>query len=624
MLSRGQSVDRVPSLPPEMAAGFDIGAAVGRGAAGVVYRGREKALGGAPVAIKAVATRSMARAQQDQLLQEIGTLKKCSHANIVALKNFYGSASTAQVFIVMEWCGEGDLERFIMRCGSQLPGGGALRVIQEHVALHFMRQLAAALRFLRSIDVVHGDLKPANLLLTKSPAAGGAGASVPQLKVGDFGLAQSLRGDESSSRLHGTALYLAPELVISRSFSAGCDLWSSGAILHRMLYGWPAVHPPGPEQNDLDSALRRIAALGSEHNRDQPQALPSSPAPLTVSDSCQDLLLKLLQPRPEQRISFGLLWGHPCINLPSQEAADSAATSAEELAAAAYAGLGTDHTGARLVAAKNAFLDAGHRYLALERDSGSGMLPEDARQCAFAMVRRAEELSDAAMQVGYVQPEPEPEPEPELAPEHSREGDREMRLSQTSSSGRYSLSATCSPAMTSIGATANQVATVPAAVPALHQQQRLALTAQIAAKAVAADSTGHMENARNLYVEVLERVASMEMDGQIDPALLQSSGLRVQFAEYAARVAELEKQLQPTNGLHLESSARSSGASDASCARSDADAAGVSLTGSSISANSNASDLDRDGQYNSTCGIQPSTTRHVCSSACERPCQFDA
>ena len=614
MLVRGQSVDRAPSLPPEMAAGFDIGVAVGKGSAGVVYRGRQKAMGGAPVAIKVVATRSMSREQQDQLLQEIGTLKKCAHANIVALKDFYGSASTAKVFVVMEWCSEGDLEGFIMRCGSQLPCGGALRVVQEHVALHFMQQLAAALRFLRTIDIVHGDLKPANLLLTKSAAAGGAGASLPQLKVGDFGLAQSLRGDESSSRLHGTALYLAPELVISRSFTAGCDLWSSGAILHRMLYGWPAIHPPGPQQNDLDSALRRIAALGSGPNRDEPQALPSSPASLPVSESCQDLLLKLLQPRPERRISFDQLWRHSCIKLPSQEAADSAATSAEELAAAAYAGLGTAHAGALLVTAKNAFLDAGHRYLALEKDSGSGMLPEDARHCAFVMVRRAEELSDAVMQVGYVQPEPEPEPEPkpEHAPRHSLEDGSEMRLSQTSSSGRHSTIATCSPASTGIGATANQVATVAPADQAL-QQQRLASMAHIAAKAVAADSKGLIEEARNLYVEVLERVASMEMDGQIDPTLLQSSGLRVQFADYAARAMDLEKQLQSTDGLQLDrigsaSSARSSATSDGSSARSDAAEAGGSLTDS--------------GDHNSA---QPSTTtRHVCSSACERPCHFAA
>ena len=64
----------------------------------------------------------MSRNEQDQLIREIGTLKRCSHANIVALRDFYGSTSTAQVFIVMEWCGEGDLERFIHRCGKQLPG----------------------------------------------------------------------------------------------------------------------------------------------------------------------------------------------------------------------------------------------------------------------------------------------------------------------------------------------------------------------------------------------------------------------------------------------------------------------------------------------------------------------
>ena len=346
-------------LPPEMAANFDVGAAVGKGASGTVYRGRERCEGGSGVlvAIKAVATRSMPLDKQDQLIQEIGTLKRCSHTNIVALKAFYGSASTAQVFIVMEWCGQGDLENFIDRRGSQLPSSAsarsALRVLEERVALHFMRQLSAALRFLRSIDIVHGDLKPANLLLTTAASSSSAANSstgapaLPQLKVGDFGLAQSLRGEESSSRLHGTALYLAPELVLTRSFNAGCDLWSSGSILHRMLYGWPSVHPPGPQQNDLDAALRRIASLGGSGddggagaggNRDviMPPPLPRSPPAPAVSEICKALLLSLLQPRPEQRIAFDDLWRHPCIDLPRRETADAAAAAAEGMAAAAY------------------------------------------------------------------------------------------------------------------------------------------------------------------------------------------------------------------------------------------------------------------------------------------------
>ena len=159
-----------------------------------------------------------------------------------------------------------------------------------------------------------------------------------------------------------------------------------------MLYGWPAVHPPGPQQNDLDAALRRIAALGSEDNRDKPLALPMncSPSSSSVSAACEDMLLRLLQPHPEQRMGFEQLFTHSCIDLPTQQWADSAAQSAESLAAAAYAGLDEvrvcararacvaltpphslrsycdaqpSHGGARLIAAKNAFLDAGHRYL---------------------------------------------------------------------------------------------------------------------------------------------------------------------------------------------------------------------------------------------------------------------
>ena len=377
---------RAPSVPAEMAAGFELGAAVGRGTSGTVYRGRELR-SQKVVAIKAVSTRMMARDRQDQLLQEIGTLKRCEHTNIVGLIDFYGSTSAAQVFIIMEWCSQGDLESFTTRTGSRAGGAGALPVLAEAVALQFMRQLAAALRFLRGIDIVHGDLKPANLLLT-APASSAA-QLLPRLKVGDFGLAQSLAGDDSSSRLHGTALYLAPELVTRGSFSASCDIWSSGAILHKMLYGYPAMHPPGADQNDLDAALLRIASYARP---DHPA--PKLPALPMVSKGCLHLLSRLLKPAPEDRLSFEDLWVHECINLPRLEPADAAAATAETSAAAVYGDLDSVDVRVKLFAAKQSFLDAGQLYLALEKDSGSGVEAGYARQRALEMIQQAEDMSD--------------------------------------------------------------------------------------------------------------------------------------------------------------------------------------------------------------------------------------
>ena len=564
------------ALPAAMAARFELGAAVGRGTSGTVYRGRERQ--GGEVAVKLVSTKKMARDRQDQLLQEIGTLKRCSHANIVGLIDFYGSTSAAQVFIIMEWCGYGDLEGFIARTGVR-DGSGAvlpvLPVLAEPAALHFMRQLAAALRFLRSIDIVHGDLKPANLLLT---APSSSSQLLPRLKVGDFGLAQSLAGDDSSSRLHGTALYLAPELVTRGSFSASCDIWSTGAILHKMLYGYPAVHPPGPDQNDLDAALRRIASYGRPDHL--PPKLPALPE---VSQGCLHLLLRLLQPAPEDRLSFADLWVHECVNLPRLEPADTAAAEAEASAAAVYGDLDGVDVRAKLFAAKQSFLDAGQLYLALERDRGSGVDAGYARQRALEMIQQAEELSDAATQlpaaaVGEGVPErPEPEPEPENPPQQQQS--TRPSPPQLGQQGRQQLLRQQS-----------------------QQQQRLGSLARVASAAVAADAEGRVTDALRLYTETIQGSADMEMQGEIDPAVAQQ--LRAQFGAYSARIEE------------LKAAAAASGAAAAAVDVEELQSwqpAGVEGDGGGAPVESADTAAGAAGG-----------PRHVCSSACETPCLLEA
>jgi serine/threonine-protein kinase ULK/ATG1 len=88
-------------------------------------------------------------------------LKDCRHRNIVRFEHFFWSPSV--VYIVTEWCGLGDLAQFCAR--HRQPAQAADPAAWERTALDLLRQLAAALRFLRARDIVHMDLKPQNLLL---------------------------------------------------------------------------------------------------------------------------------------------------------------------------------------------------------------------------------------------------------------------------------------------------------------------------------------------------------------------------------------------------------------------------------------------------------------------------
>ena len=57
------------------------------------------------------------------------------------------------------------------------------------------------------------------------------------MRCTDFGLAQSLGNDETQTSLKGSPLYMAPEILLQKSYDASVDLWSVGVILYESLFG---------------------------------------------------------------------------------------------------------------------------------------------------------------------------------------------------------------------------------------------------------------------------------------------------------------------------------------------------------------------------------------------------
>ena len=84
-------------------------------------------------------------------------------------------------------------------------------------------------RYLRSQRVAHMDLKPSNILLS-SPRR-------PVLKLADFGFAQHFSDEETATKVKGSPLYMAPEMLLRRKYDAKVDIWSVGIILYEALFG---------------------------------------------------------------------------------------------------------------------------------------------------------------------------------------------------------------------------------------------------------------------------------------------------------------------------------------------------------------------------------------------------
>jgi len=242
---------------------------LGKGSFATVYRAVHVETS-EEAAIKDISQERLTLKLQENLESEISILKNHAHRNIVSLYDI--ERSDRHIYIILEYCRGGDLQRFI----KHQPGAR----LGEATAQHFLRHLAAGLKFLNDRNLVHRDIKPQNLLLTEnSPWA--------VLKIADFGFARHLEGSSMAETLCGSPLYMAPEILGQNQYNAKADLWSVGAVLFEMVAG----RPPFAAQNQVE--LLKVIK--------RPLQIPGD---VDLSRPCLALLQRLLKREPLERISF--------------------------------------------------------------------------------------------------------------------------------------------------------------------------------------------------------------------------------------------------------------------------------------------------------------------------------
>ena len=265
---------------------------------------------------------------KENLYSEIHILKGLHHPHIVSLIDCQETA--AHIHLVMEFCELGDLSYFIKKRDTLFrhdttadmikkypnpPPGG----LNEVLVRHLLKQLASALEFLRNRNFIHRDVKPQNLLLDPSPlylanAKPGAVpyaasekslvpavgvASLPTLKLADFGFARSLPSTSLAETLCGSPLYMAPEILRYEKYDAKADLWSVGTVLYEMMVG----RPPFRASNHVE-LLRKI-----ERGEDRIKF----PEETVLSDPMKRIIRGLLKRNPVERMGFGDFFNHTVI-----------------------------------------------------------------------------------------------------------------------------------------------------------------------------------------------------------------------------------------------------------------------------------------------------------------------
>jgi len=238
---------------------------LGQGEMGATYKAYEKGLG-RNVAVK-VMRRSLGADQRrvEDFLAEARAVAALEHPNAVRLYSV--GQEKQQPYIVME----------LIRGGSMDKAFSADHRMAEDRALAIAIGVARALEAADEIGLVHGDVKPANIMLDEKG----------QPKLVDFGIARFGGAQSGGEGLVGTPYYVAPEQVRKEAVDRRADMYSLGATLYHALAGRPAF--PGTTMEQV---------VNARLERPAPALLAARP---TLHPKTGGVVARMLQTNPEDR-----------------------------------------------------------------------------------------------------------------------------------------------------------------------------------------------------------------------------------------------------------------------------------------------------------------------------------
>jgi len=255
---------------------------LGTGAYGVVYR----AIDTKTYIQYAVKTLSkfnpdgtpLDRRQVDFQTREIRLHHQASaHRNVVSMLKIIDEPDC--LFVILEYCPEGDLFYNITECGHY--------VGKDELARKAFLQILDAVEYCHSLGIYHRDLKPENILVSD------CGQTV---KLADFGLATS--SDRSEDYGCGSTFYMSPECLDPSSkrpfyYCAPNDVWSLGVVLVNLTCGRNPWKQASQDDHTYQAFIRKPGFLKS--------ILP------LLSDELNDILGLIFTPNPDTRITLSEL-----------------------------------------------------------------------------------------------------------------------------------------------------------------------------------------------------------------------------------------------------------------------------------------------------------------------------
>ena len=215
--------------------------------------------------------------QFHSIIQEILTLKKWDHPNIVKIYEIF--RDNKKLYIVMEFVEGKELLNYVIEQYK----------LKESEAWSIIKQLLKTIKYVHSKKIIHRDLKPENIIINPDKM---------QIKLIDFGLSSYYSDLVNLNTKVGTPYFVAPE-VLDGSYNKEIDLWSIGVIWYTLLTGCPPF-----QADNINKVYEKIRAWKLKFYEEDWSSL---------SQESQDFIKKLIVKSPSKRMTSDQALNHPWI-----------------------------------------------------------------------------------------------------------------------------------------------------------------------------------------------------------------------------------------------------------------------------------------------------------------------